>query len=327
MPLASPLAHLKEMEGPPRPAPRSAVVAAAVVSSSGFQHHFAPGGYAGFAPLPVPPPFTPVAPLPDTLSHGAHFYPSHPPPLIPPPAPLANSCTALALPDTAPPLLDLVWTPLMDLKFMQYLDSPAFVEQKSRPKSTKEAGLWASVARDLAAQHTCFYISDDHPSVLKDPRNGRGVPFRKRARAARLPPTPPFPLSPFRVHRLAAERSDADRRPRPMVLQRRHVPDGHLEHGSNGWHINAFLNGIRRARTAATWRCTGARVSRIHPQACEHAGSLSSRPPGTPRPGIGASRSRTRSHPVARGQVLFDGFPSRLPRARPFRGGQHVRPH
>ena len=145
-----------------------------VVNSSGFQLHNAPGGYAGFAPLPVPPPFTPVAPLPDTLSHGAHFYPSHPPPLIPPPAPLANSCTALALPDTAPPLLDLVWTPLMDLKFMQYLDSPAFVEHKSRPKSTKEAGLWASVAHDLAALHTRFYISDDHPSVLKDPRNGRG---------------------------------------------------------------------------------------------------------------------------------------------------------
>ena len=46
------------------------------------------------------------------------------------------------------------------------------------------------MARDLAALHTCFYISDEHPSVLKDPRNGRGVPFRKRARAARLPPAP-----------------------------------------------------------------------------------------------------------------------------------------
>ena len=119
------------MEGPPRPPPRPAVVAAAVVNSSGFQQHFAPGGYAGFHPLPVPPPFTPVAPLHDTMSHGAHFYSSQPPPLIPPPAPLPNSCTALALPETALPLPDLVWTPLMDLKFMQYLDSPAFVEHKS----------------------------------------------------------------------------------------------------------------------------------------------------------------------------------------------------
>ena len=123
--------------------------------------------------------------LPPPPGYSVPFLPGvHPMPLPvmrPPPAAAPSVSTALTVPE---PIgwFKLEWTPAMNKKFMDFLDSPDYDRMKSNQPATKSAGLWAAIGRELASRHTCFVLAANHPSVIKDPRNGVGVPYKKHVR-------------------------------------------------------------------------------------------------------------------------------------------------